>query len=111
LEAWDEKVRACDNSVLRQYAGICLKFSGLRSWLDGGISKPATALLVHDVWLGNPIAIAVDRLQPPDEATAHGDLFVRQMREWSRRNGLKETSSWQPGQLCASLPRRQFFDR
>lgn len=95
-EASDPMVAGCDNSVLREYAGICLRFSALADWVDITKAASATALLVRPVWIGNPVAIALDRLAPPDIGTPHRDLITRQMREWSRANGLSEIQSWRP---------------
>lgn len=95
-EASDPMVTGCDNSVLREYAGICLRFSALANWVDITHGASAAALLVRPVWLGNPVAIALDRLAPPDVGTPHQDLITRQMREWSRANGLIEMQSWRP---------------
>jgi len=97
LEACDPRVSGCDNFILREYAGICLTFSSLRRWVNQSAEDlSAAAILLHDITEGNPVAIALDRLQPPDNSTSHQDLIVRQMRQWSRARGLRETAAWRP---------------
>lgn len=60
--------------------------------------KPTSAeILAHNVWNGNPVAIALDRLCPAYERGHHGvDWVARQIREVSRARGLEETAHWSP---------------
>jgi len=97
VEASDPKIVACDTAILREYAGICIKFSNLKSWIATADRTSAASLLVRDFCSGNPIAIALDRLQPANEEDQAQDIIAREMREWSRKNCVEEVCSWRPG--------------
>lgn len=98
-EGRDPKVTDCDDDILRQYAGICLKFSTLSTLVEQRCQESVTRLLVREISDGNPIAIALDRISLAGGITPRQDLIARQMREWSRANGLDEVAVWRPNLL------------
>lgn len=98
-ESRDPKVTDCEHDILRQYAGICLKFSALSALVEQRCPDSVTRLLVREISEGNPIAIGLDRLSLASGTTPPQDLIARHMSEWSRANGLDEVAAWQPNLL------------
>lgn len=101
-EGTDRDVAGLDDRKLRTLVGQCLRNSGLgslgRKHRPNGTCPCALDVLGREFVNGNPIAMAADRVSPPDLSDdSREDWLAVHMREVGRsRFGHEEFLAWEP---------------